>query len=322
MPPNPIAHATRMSSISIKYKTFQTIEIRISPANLISERKLIALVDKGEIRAATSGSTVVLANSVQLLFDDVLQKNIHVAFSQDMLSLDCQFVALASTGELNCRLQIPSSYQKKISGLAGNWVEGNPEADLSPPAAATQYANVNINDTGSIYIAFNNSFKVTQSQSLFSYEFESWGDINAPVVPELSPTPPLHKQANETLIARDCTGVSAGQCIFDARFSGDLTAALESARFLTIVRDAQTQLGMPMNYCSNPDIPYAKLTVTHLRENGELQVTGCVENARDLKNGPFKATCRGGNKWEPDWRDQKNRCCLPHLGIACNLERD
>ena len=72
-----------------------------------------------------------------------------------------------------------------------------------------------------------------------------------------------------------------------------------------------------MNYCSYPDIPFAKFTVTNLRENGVLEVTGCDENARDLKRENFKATCLAGSKWEPDWRsEQKNRCCFPHAGIG------
>jgi hypothetical protein len=122
-------HATRMTSMSINYKPFPTIEIRINPAietfgqknrNLISaDRKLVALFDKVEVRAAISGSTVLLQNSVQLLFDNLDQKNIQVVFTQHMISLDCQFVPLDTTGELNCRLQIPSSYKNKISGLAG-----------------------------------------------------------------------------------------------------------------------------------------------------------------------------------------------------------
>ena len=305
--------------MSIKYQHFPTIEIRINPSNMISsERKLIALVDKDEVRAAISGFSVLLQNSVQLLFDNVDQKSIHVAFTQNMISLDCQFVALAANGELNCKLQIPSSYQQKITGLAGNWVEIDPEADLTPPAAAAQLAKVNISDPHSIYINFNNSFKVGRNQSLFSYQFESWESINSPqtpVEPELNPRPPLHTQANETEIDLACAGVA--QCIYDARFSGSLPAAQETARFLSKVREAQNQLATTMNYCSYPDIPFAKLTITHLRENGVLDVTGCDENAKDLKSGSFKATCRAGGKWEPDWSDhQKNRCCLSHLGIG------
>ena len=303
-----------MSSISIKYKTFPTIEILISPPSAITNRKLMVLVDKVETRAAIFGTSISLHNSVHLLFDNVDQKHVRVLFSQDMLSLDCQFVTLASTGELNCRLQIPSSYQKKISGLAGNWVERDPEADLTPPTVAAQYARVNISDPQSIYINFNNSFKVlTQSQSLFSYEFETWESINKPVVSELSPLPPIHPQANEIDISRECTGVGAAQCIYDARFSGALPAAQETARFLAKVREEQTQLATPMNYCSYPDIPFAKFTVTHLRENGVLDVTGCDDNARDLKSGNFKAICLARGKWEPDWSDQKNRCSWAEL---------
>ena len=306
--------------MSIKYQPFPTIEIRINPSDKISaERKLIALVDKVEVRAAISGSNVLLQNSVQLLFDNVDQNNIHVVFTQNMISLDCQFVALVANGELNCKLQIPSSYQQKITGLAGNWVEKDPEADLTPPAAAAQFAKVNISDPHSIYINFNNSFKVGRNQSLFNYQLgvESWESINTPetqVKPELNPRPPLHTQANETEIDLACAGVA--QCIYDARFSGSLPAAQETARFLAKVREAQNQLATTMNYCSYPDIPFANLTITHLRENGVLEVTGCDENARDLKSGPFKAMCRAGGKWEPDWSDQKNRCCLPHRGIG------
>ena len=124
--PTPKAQATRMSSMIIKYQKYSTIEIRINPFDTITaERKLIALVDNVEIRAATSGSSVLLQNSVPFLFDNYKQKNIRVSFMQDMLSLDCQIVSLDFSGELNCRLQILVSYKNKISGLVGNWVEGN-----------------------------------------------------------------------------------------------------------------------------------------------------------------------------------------------------
>lgn len=308
----------------IKYKDFPVVEVRISPEALLPLRKLMVLVNKIETRAILSGTTVLISKSLQLNFDSFDQRTFRLVFTQDMLSLYCQFVPFSSeqtNGEMNCRLQAPaSSYSNgRIKGLAGNWIEGYPEADLTPPFSQL---GVNASDPQSIYIAYNSSIRVTAFDSLFTYGLdadETWESINTPVVPQLDPLPPLHPNTDENLVNAVCAG--SPQCTFDARFSGILTAAKSAADFIGQVRADQSQLVPARGFCEHPDIPYATMTVSSHREGGHISVSGCANGAHDTSSGSeFSATCTNGT-WNPDWRGQRDRCCLQSVSTLSIINR-
>lgn len=319
-----IAHATIMTSMSLKFKEFPKVEIRITPVNVISMRKLHTLVNGSEIRADSSGTTVLIHNSLALIFDSFEQKNVRVIFATDGISLDCRFVPLTGdnlVGEMNCRLQIPEfPFKEDIKGLAGNWKVGNPEADLTPPAAPASF-KLNINDPQSIYVAFNNSFKVAKIDSQFTYgPGETWESINTPdipLVPELNPLPsPIHPNTNDADIKEKCQGSASAQCTFDARFSGAVLAAKETAAFIEEVRRSQEQLGKPMLFCPAPDLFYADVRLTGLGPSDKLEVVGCKNGARDTNEGTFTSNCNGTH-WSQDWTSQKSRCCVPSFSMSC-----
>lgn len=280
------------------------VEVRIAPSWLTAQRRLLLLVDGAELTSVPEPNGLALFDELRI-FRTERGARIALAFVRTGLHVDCQFVELHNetlAGQLNCRFRVPADVRPTDGGLAGNYVP-DPTADLKPPAWTGHFDPQN---TSSIYWAYVNSYKITRAESLFSYAYESFEQLNGDVSPELSEEPLLNSNVIDPQ-AIDAQCGASKQCVFDARYTGAQAAANATGDLLRRVREDQSELNRTTVQCPFADIPLAKLSISSLNAGGILLVTGCIEGATDHFGGLLNCSCDGPN-WNCDLVKYRCRC--------------
>ena len=307
--------ATILSAIAVRFggEGRPLIEVRIAPAWLLAQRRLLLLVDGQELTDA-----VPEPNGLAL-FDELriarTQSDLRIVFTyvRTGLHIDCQFVTLHSdtlAGQLNCRLQVPADMRPTDGGLAGNWA-ADPTVDLRPPEWSGHFDPQN---TSSIYWAYVNSHRITEDDSLFSYAYESFEELNTDLSPELNDEPVLNSQVVDPPSIYAQCGASK-QCVFDARYTAAQSAANGTRDIIERVRTDQSELNQTHVQCAYPDVPLTTLNVSSLTAGGVLLVSGCIDDATDHIGGVLSCVC-GGSLWNCDLLAYRCRCIGMHKSQA------
>ena len=202
-------------------------------------------------------------------------------------------------------MQIPLAYQNQTTGLVGNW-QSNLTQDLLPPNVSS--TNFNPANASVIYNTSVNAYKLTlASNSLFCYTWELFDTFfKQTISPDFSPTPPT--KINDTSAITNACGTSA-QCVYDAYYTGSLSAAASTRAFIERATADQSTLNVSYanSYCPYPDVPYAVMSISSLQSGGMMTITGCQTGFTDNLGGTTSCNCNAPN-WSCDLAAQRCRC--------------
>ena len=315
-PPINGGDATLLTSLVVQYSPFYAVEVRISPSTLFAQKKLTVIVNQQVVTfymptANQTLTTMTVQSSLQIIVKNADQSRVQLKYLQSQLFVECQYISIitSTVGEMSCRLQIPLAYQNQTTGLIGNW-QSNATQDLRPPSYPSS-SYFDPTNASIIFPILTSAYKLTNaSYSLFTYasgeNFNTF--FSQTVSPDYNQIPAQSPQLTDNSTVAGMCG-SSPQCVYDAYYTGSLTAAASTRYLITRVTSDQLLINTSFAnlYCPYPDVPYAVMSYSSLANGASLTITGCQSGFSDNLGGTTSCTCNAPS-WSCDLASQRCRC--------------